>query len=259
MPKRIPIGMCGNLEEFAMLAPGYDYLEPSVARTLSPLEDDAAMAERMAALRALQPPIRAFNIFVPEAVPLTGPAVDWDRVALYVSRGLGRAATLGARVIVFGSAAARRVPDGFPYREAWGQLVRFLSICADHASAQNLTIAIEPVYSSNIITSYLQAVALAKEVGREEIKVVADIIHFWKVNEPLEDIYRAPEYVAHVHVSDTERRAPGPADPHGAVQRLFEILHDIGYQGLASVEAQFGDDYTAESAAALAYLRDLAG
>ena len=258
MAQRIPIGMCGTLEQFAMLAPGYDYVEPMLARTLDPLEDDAAMVLRLAALRMLQPPVRAFNIFVPETVRLTGPAVDWGIVELYVARGLRRAAALGARVIVFGSAGARRVPDGFPSQEAWAQLVRFLSMCADHARANGLTIAIEPVYSSNIITSYLQGVALARQVGRDEIKIVADIIHFWKVNEPLENIYQAPEYVAHVHLSDTERRAPGPDDPGGAVRRLFEILRDVGYQGMASVEAGFGNDYAMETAATLTYLRELA-
>jgi len=259
MAPRIPIGMCGSMEQFALLAPGYDYVEPMLARTLSPLEDDAAVAGRLAELRALRPPVRAFNIFVPEAVPLTGPAVDWDRVGIYVGRAIPRAASVGARVIVFGSAGARRVPDGFPYREAWEQLVRFLHLCADQASLYGITIAIEPVYSSNIITSYLEAADLAREVGREEVRVVADIIHFWKVDEPLEDIYKAPEYVAHVHLSDTERRAPGPEEPHGAVRRLFEILRDIGYTGMASVEANFGPDYARESAAALAYLRELAG
>jgi len=156
-----------------------------LARTLSPLEDDAAVAGRLAELRALRPPVRAFNIFVPEAVPLTGPAVDWDRVGIYVGRAIPRAASVGARVIVFGSAGARRVPDGFPYREAWEQLVRFLHLCADQASLYGITIAIEPVYSSNIITSYLEAADLAREVGREEVRVVADIIHFWKVETSL--------------------------------------------------------------------------
>lgn len=120
MAFQIALGMCGSLEQFAMLAPGYDYVEPMLSRTLSPLEDDAAVAASLATLSTLQPPIRAFNIFVPETVPLTGPAVDWVVVERYVRRGLTRAAALGARLVVFGSASARKVPAGFPYQDAWG-------------------------------------------------------------------------------------------------------------------------------------------
>ncbi|NLD73647.1 MAG: sugar phosphate isomerase/epimerase [Chloroflexi bacterium] len=258
MPPRIPIGMCGSLEQFDRLAPGYDYLEPMVARTLNPLEDDAAVAVSLETLRLLAPPVRAFNIFVPESVRLTGPEVDWGLVSVYVQRALARAASVGGEVIVFGSGGARRVPEGFDLEEAWRQLVRFLGICAQHAEPAGITIAIEPLYNSNIVTTYLQAAEMARQVGSSTIRVVADIIHFHRVDEPLEDIYQAPEYCAHVHLSDTERRPPSAADPGGAVVRLFEILRDIGYQRLASIEATFGDDYAGESAATLAYLRDLA-
>jgi len=259
MAARIPIGMCGTLEQFESLAPGYDYVEPRVAQTLSPLEDDADVAARLEALRLLTPPVRAFNIFVPDTVRLTGPAVDWGVVSVYVQRALERAASVGGEVIVFGSGGARRVPDGFSLDEAWRQLVRFLGICAEHAERHGITIAIEPLYSSNIVTTYLQAADMARQVGSPTIRVVADIIHFHRVDEPLEDILRAPEYCAHVHLSDTERRPPNPADPGGAVARLFQILREIEYRRLASIEASWGAEYPAETAAALAYLRELAG
>ena len=86
MARPIPLGMCINPDKVADLAPGYDYLELTVSGTLNPLEDDVAMAPSVLPLRSLQPPVRAFNVFVASSVRLTGPEVDWDRVRTYVDR-----------------------------------------------------------------------------------------------------------------------------------------------------------------------------
>lgn len=254
----IAIGMCGRIEQLTHLAPGYDFLELMVTEALRPLEDDASFDPSFTDLQAMRPPVRAFNVFVDPAVRLTGPEVDWDLVAQYVSRGVRRAARLGARIIVFGSGPAREIPEGYPYDEAWAQLVRFLHLCADAAQGTGVTIAIEPLYGSNIIKTYLEGVDLAREVQRPEVMVLADVIHFTRIGEPLEDILKEPSWLAHVHLCDTERRPPPGRDPE-LLRRLFGILKEIGYRGMASVEANWGgDDYTAASAETLSFLRSVA-
>ncbi len=260
MTQPIPIGMCINADQVPELSPGYAHLELSVSGALNPLEDDATMAGAMAAFGALKPPVRAFNGFVPGSVRLTGPGVDWERVRTYVDRSVDRARRLGGKVIVFGSGGARTIPEGFAREEAWGQLVRFLGVCADRLQGTGVTLAIEPLnhLESNVVNSYLEGVRLAKDANRPaEVKVLADIYHFVMDQEPLDDILQAPEWLAHVHLADSGRLNPGTGTY--PLRRWFDILRDVDYRGMASVECRWGDDFTRQSAESLAFLRPLAG
>lgn len=258
MSKTISLGICIGPDKVAQLAPGYDYLELALSSTLVPLEDEATYAARSANLQWLNPPVRAFNLFVPAQLKVVGEAVDWDQVELYVERALRRAARLGGKVVVFGSGGARAVPEHYSRALAWGQLVRFLGICADHAGPQGVTIAIEPLNrrECNIVNTYLEGVQLAKDVGRSEVRVLADMYHFMMNAEPLEDIAKEPDWLAHVHLADTGRRYPGSGSY--PLERLFAILKDNGYQGMASIECSWGEDFTGETEKALRFLRGLA-
>jgi sugar phosphate isomerase/epimerase len=257
MDSRIKLGICVSPDKAAQVAEGYDYLELSASSVLMPLEDDAAYAPQQAQLQALRQPVRAFNNFVLARVRLVGPEVDWDTVSSYAERAIRRAAALGGRVIVFGSGGARTVPEGFSRVTAWEQLVRFLNVCADHASTQGVTIAIEPLNrrESNIINSYLEAAQLAKDVARESVAALADIYHFVMEEEPIEDIVQEADWLAHVHLADTGRLHPGSGVY--PLERWFAILKDVGYTGMASVECSWGDSFSAETAQSLRFLREL--
>lgn len=259
MAGAIAIGMCLGLDRIPQLAAGYDYVELGVSSALNPLQDDAEYAPTGRMLPGLIPPVRAFNLFVPGSVRLTGPDVDWSLIDGYAERATHRAAAAGASVIVVGSGGSRRVPEGYSHTLAWGQLVRVFQICADHAAKHGIVMAIEPLNrgETNIVNSYAEGVQLAKEVGRKEVRVLADIYHFMEEAEPLDHIADAPEWLAHVHLADSGRYYPGSGSY--PLRRLFDILKDIGYQGMASVECRWGDDFTAESGKALAFLRDCLG
>ena len=260
MAQPILIGMCVDPDKVSELAPGYEYLEFTVSGTLYPLEDDAVMAPRLASLQAMQLPVRAFNSFVPGAVRLTGPDVAWDRVRAYVARAVARAQLLGGKIIVFGSGGARNIPERFPREEAWKQLVHFCQVCADRLQGTGVALAIEPLNhtESNVVNSYLEGVRLARDVNRPgEIKVLADIYHFMMDEEPLDDILQAPEWLAHVHLADSGRLHPGSGSY--PLRRWFDILRDVDYHGMASIECRWGDEFTQQTADSLAFLRPLAG
>ncbi|MBC7235906.1 MAG: sugar phosphate isomerase/epimerase [Chloroflexi bacterium] len=258
-PAHIEIGICLSPDRITNLAPGYDYVELAVSSALNPLQDDTAFADQMARLEALPLPVKAFNVFAPAQLKFVGPQVDWHQIDIYLQRATQRAAALGGEVIVVGSGGSRSVPEGFNRDRAWGQLIRFLNLAADHAGKRGLTIAIEPLnkQETNIINSYREAVRLAQDVHRREVKVLADIYHFQMEGEPLEDIREGAEWLAHVHLADSGRRHPGSGEY--PLRELFALLRDIGYRGRASVECRWGDDFRAESAASLRFLRDLLG
>jgi len=250
----IPVGICLSPKRVPDLAPGYDYLELGVSSDLVPLKEDFFPEP----LQALRPPVRAFNVFVPKELKLVGPNVHWEQVELYVQRALSRAKTVGGQVIVFGSGGARRVPEGFSKEEAWNQIKRFLTLCANYAEKNAIIIAIEPLnqQETNILNTYAEAVEMARQVNRKPIRVLADIYHFVMEEEPLEHIRQAPEWLAHVHLADSGRYYPGSGTY--PLKELFEILHEIDYQGMVSIECRWRD-LGQESREALAYVRSLVG
>ena len=257
MSQTIAIGICAAPEQAPRLAPIYDYIELSLSTVLDPLQDDPAFASQMAMLESLAMPARACNNFVNSQVKLVGPGADWDEVELYVERAFARAQALGIERIVFGSGGARMVPEGYSRAKAWGQLVRFCNLCADRAY-EELIIAIEPLNRGecNIINTFTEALQLARDVDRPEIRVLADIYHFEVESEPLEDIREGADWLEHVHLADSGRLYPGSGSY--PLFELFELLHDIGYDERASVECRWGDDFYEEAESAAAFLRHMA-
>ncbi len=257
MSQPIEIGICTTPKRASLVAPYYDYVELSVAGALDPLQDDVAFAPTLAALRELPLPVRACNSFVSPQVRLVGPEVDWALVERYVERSFARAQTLGVERIVFGSGGARQVPEGFGREEAWEQLIRFCQLCSERAYP-GLILAIEPLNRSecNILNSYTEGVALARDVDRPNVRVLADIYHFEMESEPLDSIRAGADMLAHVHLADSGRRHPGSGSY--PLPAWFALLHELGYRQRASVECGWGEDFVAEARATAEFLRPLA-
>ncbi|MFO7918915.1 MAG: sugar phosphate isomerase/epimerase family protein [Anaerolineae bacterium] len=253
----ITIGICTNPDRVNQLPSGYCYWEPAVSSALIPLEDEEHYIPQRENLRAAPLPIRAFNAFVPSEVRLVGDDVQWNQVELYVKRAIGRAASLGGKVIVFGSGGARAVPEGYSRERAWKQLIQFLRLCATEAAKHDLTIAIEPLNHSetNVINSYLEAIRLAQDVDRKHVQVLADIYHFMMEEEPLEHIREAPERLVHVHLADSGRHHPGSGSY--PLQELFDLLREVDYEGRASIECRWGENFSQEAEQALRFLQNL--
>ncbi len=253
----IELGICVTPEQAALVAADYDYLELALSTTLDPLVDDEAFAPTLASLMNLPLPARACNNFVNPRVRLVGPDVDWNLVETYISRGFRRAEALGIELIVFGSGGARMVPEGTSREEAWLQLVGFCQHCSDHAYP-GLVIAIEPLNQGecNIINTYEEGVALAHEVDRPNVRVLADIYHFEVESESVDSIREGAEMLAHVHLADSGRLYPGSGSY--PLRQWFALLHELGYGQRASVECNWGADFAAEARAAAEFLRPLA-
>ena len=257
MSERIRLGVCVTPDVAAQVTPGYDFVELPVPSALAPLQDDASYQRIRSDLPSLAPPVEVCNAFVPADVHLVGPSVDWGLVETYARRTGERAAALGVSLVGFGSGGARRVPEHFSRAIAWGQLVRFLNLCADYCQPRGVTVAIEPVnmQDANFINSYGEAVQLARDVAREGVKVEADIHHYMMDGRPLDDIRDAPEWLAHVHLADTGRLRPGTGTY--PLEQLIRILKDVGYEGRASIECRWGNGLAEETARSLAFLREL--
>ena len=182
-----------------------------------------------------------FNSFIPADLKVTGPDVDKVRLDNYLAAATERAAELRGEIIVFGSGGARGVPEGFSRERAHDQILEFLEAAANYAGKHGLVIAIEPLNRSetNVINSIAEAVQLADELMQPEVQVLVDFYHQMLENEPFDEIVRAGERIAHVHVADTDRLYPGSGKyDYG---RFAKSLADAGYNKRVSVECNFRD------------------
>lgn len=247
-------GCCAPIERAAAVhAAGFDYLEAGV-KSLLPDEDDTAFAPILAQFQTSPVPVRAFNLFLPGDLKIVGEAVDEARMKQYVQRAAARIRQIGATTAVVGSGGSRSIPDGFPRERAITQIVHFFNLLADETDGTELTIAIEPLNKreSNVINSVAEGVEIARLVDRPSIKVLADFYHMDEDDEPLSEISKHKDWLAHVHVADTGRGAPGSGQyPY---DRFVQELKAAGYDGMVSIECRW-NDFEAEARPALEFLR----
>jgi sugar phosphate isomerase/epimerase len=254
----IQLGCCCAVDQAAIAhAAGFDYLECTVV-SLQPEADEATAAPILEAYRSAPLPVQAFNVLLPRDLKVVGPDVDWPRVERYVARALARVEAVGARRVVFGSGGARAVPDGFGRGRAEDQLVAFLGLLADQAEPRGITVVIEPLNrkESNILNDVPEAVRLAQRVGRASIRVLADLYHMEEEREPIANVSANGAWLAHIHVADSGRLAPGTGIyPYAAFAReLAAIGYGAGDWGGISVECRW-QDFAAEAPAAVTFLR----
>ncbi|MDO4740959.1 MAG: sugar phosphate isomerase/epimerase family protein [Eubacteriales bacterium] len=250
----IRLGVCtgpANLETVANI--GYDYIEFGLASIAALSEEEfAALAEKIDCS-----PIKAeaYNGMLPASVPVTGPDVNASQQHEYLELAFSRARRLGGKVVVFGSAVARNVPEGFPIDMAWRQIVNFLRLAERHAANYEITIAIEPLRKkeSNIINYVSEAVLLASIHQLPHIRALGDTYHMAMGSEPLSALTLAGEMLAHVHTANAiGRKYPAPDDGED-YEAIFSALLEGGYEGRVSVEGAC-EDFAAEAQAAYSAL-----
>ena len=135
-----------------------------------------------------------------------------------------------------------------------------LEIC-EYADGKNVTIALEPQERGNInnLTSTHDGVMWVEQLGMSNCRLLLDTYHVALEDESLTaGILEAAGKIAHIHVSDSGRAAPG----QGALDfvSVVRALRAIGYDGFLSVEiAQSGDalDGARKSWAHLNYIRSM--
>ena len=247
---------------------GYDYVELVVGEVL-PEESEEKFAEVKEKIKKFPIKPEVFNSFIPGEIKVVGNGVNSSRLKNYLEVSIRRVANLGGKIIVFGSGGARKVPEGFPFEKAYQQLIDFLNLTADIANREGVTIAIEPLFkpASNIINLVEEGLQLVKDVGRKEIRLLADLFHMEEEDEPFSNLLAAKDYLAHVHipVPVTEGvKLPSIAGiklkkQSYCHQDFFHYLKEIDYQGKISVEDNGGgfQDVKREASLLLPRLKEM--
>jgi len=239
---------------------GYDYVElPLDAVTDLSDAEFAALKERLTTVGIRS---EVCCNFFPGWIRLTGPDADEEAAVAFAAKALRRAHELGTEVVGFGSANAKRVPEGFPYRAALSQLVSVTRKIAPIAAEYGIVIAIEPIRRprSNIITTFAEGASHAEEIHQPNVKVEIDFFHMVSENESPSVLIDNKKWLAHVHIAKpilAEGKRVFPADPAEYEYAGFiETLRAVGYNERVSVEAPVSD-FDAEAPQSLAVLRSI--
>lgn len=245
-------GVCtSSANAAAVRAGGWDFVEENVQGFLKGLDADWPTPPKP------DLPVPSANSLVPGSLPIVGPAVDAAKLKTYMGRVLQRADAVGMHTLVFGSGAARNVPDGFDRNRAVDQITAFLAESADAARRYGVTLVIEPLNRSecNILNTVAEAMTYVDRLKHPNVQCLVDSYHFWLEDEPLSSLEAALPAIKHVHVADRDGRvAPGESgtSDYGP---FMKVLKAGGYDGLTAVECR-GFDLATNGPRALRVLAD---
>jgi sugar phosphate isomerase/epimerase len=248
-------GCCVDIDQVSTLAQaGYDFCELP-ARAVRPLDDEPAALPALRTLAALPLRPESFNVLIPPELRLVGPDADRAALQAYLRRAFARMAQLGGQVAVLGSGGARRIPDTMPRAQALDQLADALALAADEAGRAGIELALEHLNQSecNVFTTLAECQAFVEERGLAGLRLLADLHHIEAEREPMAHVPQAAPLLAHVHVADGGRRAPGVGGYDYA--GFMAALRQAGYDRRISAECQW-ENLPAQAAGALAYMRE---
>jgi D-psicose/D-tagatose/L-ribulose 3-epimerase len=240
--RTVAVGYCTSLKNLAAAkAAGFDYVELSTTEVAMLSDADFEQAANDAARLGLPTP--ASNLFLPATLKVTGPTIDRDQQAAYVTKAFDRVARLGVRVVVFGSGGARRVPDGFSHDEAFRQLVDFGKRVAPIARQHGITIAIEPLRreETNIINMAAEGLQLVEAVGDPGFQLMIDFYHLASEHEDPAIIIRAGGHLRHLHMANPKGRVFPLSKDEFEYEPFFANLRRTGYDQRISIEASTQD------------------
>jgi sugar phosphate isomerase/epimerase len=150
---------------------------------------------------------------------------------------------------------APRTPD-----EDRRVLLEGLEELGEHAGNVGTLVLLEPLnrYEDHMLNRLDQGVELAAVSGSTSVRVMGDLFHMNIEEDDLgESIRRASDYLAHVHLADSNRAQPGAG--HTDFAPAFGALREIGFDGYMAMECAVRGDARTELPRVTRRLRALMG
>lgn len=254
-----PMLFAGRVREAVRTAAelGFDGIEISTKSPseLADLDLGALLAGHGLQLAA----IASGRIYADDGLSLSLPeAARRDEAARRLNELIDVAGEHGAQLIV-GLLRGPRPADG-DVPAANARLVDTLGGCADHASAAGAGIVLEAInrYETTLQCTAAEALDLVEQVGRPNVNVLLDTFHMNIEEVSIADsIVATGGRLAHFHVADSNRRAPGFG--HVDFDAVVAALREIDYHGWISAEILPLPDDRAAAEQALGHMRTVLG
>lgn len=262
------IGCCGDTDSYRAISKmGYDYCELS-GRKLMALSE----YQREDFLRDYEKtgfPCLALNDYCGEDVPIVGPDYTTKAIRTYAQSIMPYAAKLGVKSVGIGAPAARKLPEGYPEKEAMFEMMEFLYITCEEAAKYDIQVlleAIAPEWADFVNTTdealkivkalrnplsedldedtrKLAVTAVAGRKTPHNLYIVYDLYHSKLAGEDLSALVRASSLVKHLHYStdlgELDRGYPGPEQLE-ELTNFLRVASECEYKGNISVEGNYG-------------------
>jgi D-psicose/D-tagatose/L-ribulose 3-epimerase len=246
---------------------GYDGLEIAPF-TLSDSPHRLAAARRAELRRIAQDHGIAITglhylLLAPEGLSITSPEGAVRTRTIEVMRALIElCADLGGKVLVHGSPRQRTIAPGQSREEASAHAAACFAAIASHAGQAGVTYCIEPLAppEAELINTVEEAAAMVDEIGRRAVRTMIDTCAAGRSERvPIPDLierWLRSGHVAHIHLNDPNRRAPGRGDLRFGP--ILGALESHGYAGICSIEPfVYEPDGPTCAARAIGYIRGL--
>ena len=228
---------------------GYKVAEFHVARIMEP--DGALFGEIKKRFIDTGLEFDVFDNPTPLPVSICAPEFDLDQWREYILIACERCSQLGCTKYVFGNGKGRSLPAESDIPAARARLDQFIDMLCDVSVQFGITVMIEPLGKefSNIFNTLEECITAIKYYGKKNLSSLADLRHLIKLDIPAE-IRKYSEYISHVHIdypysAVPDRVFPSIDDDYDYAP-FFDVLEEIGYNGIISVEANKYDNYAWE-------------
>ena len=236
----------GDLEKgFRVLRDaGYDGVE---FMTRDPQEDDIRSIARMAEAFGMDVPMLCTGeMYGQEQLSFMDPDESVREQALARTRAvIDSASRLGAQVNI-GRLRGRFFPH-IPRERSLEWMYAAFGKAARYGETKGVTLALEPIeyLDCNNVNTVREGVEVVERVAHPCFRLMGDVFQMHLEERSIADAFReAGRHLSHVHLCDSNRRAPGRGNMDFA--HIISCLKEIGYRGYVSVEIlQIPDQDTA--------------
>ncbi|TXT65678.1 MAG: putative 5-keto-L-gluconate epimerase [Promethearchaeota archaeon] len=141
-------------------------------------------------------------------------------------------------LVIIGLIRGRYSSQSSPKKERLN-IISSLKRCADLAENKGVMLAFEPINSFEIdsYNTISSALDLLQEINSSHLKLLIDSYHTNLEEDPgfiWEDLEQISSEVIHIHLADTNRRAPGTG--HFDFRAFLNTFKEAGYKNYASIE-----------------------
>jgi len=137
-------------------------------------------------------------------------------------------------------------------------IISSLKECCWIAQNNEVELLFEPInqFEMDSFNTISQSLELLKEIGSDNLKLLIDSFHIYLEEDPgfiWEDLKEITPVVGHLHLADTNRRAPGTG--YFDFKTFLEIFKKSGYIGFASIETIMKPSFEEVARTSSEYLR----
>ena len=163
----------------------------------------------------------------------------------------------GAPLVSIGIIRGKLQP-GITRARAMAHLTDCIRECGRSAGDLNLVLAVEPGnrYETDFVHTVAEGLELLDAVGLPSVRLMVDTFHM-NIEEPSvpSGIRQAAPYLSHVHIADSNRRAPGWG--HLDFAAVAAALREIGYTRTIGLEMALTPDFEAAARQGVQFVRGL--